>query len=113
LQESIPIEEVFEQLKCTRDGLSSDEGAQRLTVFGPNKLEEKQVTTSGSPSDSSVFFWIDSIQMYGEVKIYLFSLFFSLCCAGEQISQVLGLHVEPTLMGHGDGRYHGYCARQR
>jgi len=40
--ENIPIEEVFEQLKCTRDGLSSDEGAQRLSVFGPNKLEEKQ-----------------------------------------------------------------------
>jgi H+-transporting ATPase len=39
--ENIPIEEVFEQLKCTRDGLSSDEGAQRLSVFGPNKLEEK------------------------------------------------------------------------
>jgi H+-transporting ATPase len=43
LQENIPIEEVFEQLKCTREGLSSDEGTQRLQVFGPNKLEEKQV----------------------------------------------------------------------
>ncbi|KAL8488949.1 hypothetical protein ACS0TY_025021 [Phlomoides rotata] len=40
--EKVPIEEVFEQLKCTREGLSSDEGANRLQIFGPNKLEEKK-----------------------------------------------------------------------
>ncbi|KAG1364123.1 plasma membrane ATPase [Cocos nucifera] len=40
--ENIPIEEVFQQLKCTREGLTSDEGAQRLQIFGPNKLEEKK-----------------------------------------------------------------------
>ncbi|XP_061951445.1 plasma membrane ATPase 4-like [Populus nigra] len=40
--ERIPIEEVFEQLKCSREGLTSDEGATRLQVFGPNKLEEKK-----------------------------------------------------------------------
>nr|KYP57223.1 Plasma membrane ATPase [Cajanus cajan] len=40
--ERIPVEEVFEQLKCSRAGLSSDEGASRLQVFGPNKLEEKK-----------------------------------------------------------------------
>ncbi|KAF8389390.1 hypothetical protein HHK36_026085 [Tetracentron sinense] len=40
--ERIPIEEVFEQLKCTKEGLSSDEGANRLQIFGPNKLEEKK-----------------------------------------------------------------------
>ncbi|XP_030449003.1 plasma membrane ATPase 4-like [Syzygium oleosum] len=40
--EKIPVEEVFEQLKCSREGLSSDEGAHRLQVFGPNKLEEKK-----------------------------------------------------------------------
>ncbi|BBG95390.1 H(+)-ATPase 5 [Prunus dulcis] len=41
-RERIPIEEVFEQLKCTREGLTGDEGANRLQVFGPNKLEEKK-----------------------------------------------------------------------
>ncbi|OWM86991.1 hypothetical protein CDL15_Pgr016028 [Punica granatum] len=41
-QEKIPIEEVFQQLKCTREGLSSQEGEQRLQIFGPNKLEEKK-----------------------------------------------------------------------
>ncbi|KAF2309533.1 hypothetical protein GH714_003706 [Hevea brasiliensis] len=40
--ERIPIDEVFEQLKCTREGLSSEEGANRLLIFGPNKLEEKK-----------------------------------------------------------------------
>ncbi|KAA8535668.1 hypothetical protein F0562_030671 [Nyssa sinensis] len=40
--EKVPIEEVFEQLKCTQEGLSSDEGANRLQIFGPNKLEEKK-----------------------------------------------------------------------
>ncbi|KAL0552206.1 hypothetical protein IC582_011312 [Cucumis melo] len=40
--EKIPIEEVFEQLKCTREGLSSQEGENRLQIFGPNKLEEKK-----------------------------------------------------------------------
>ncbi|KAL5836334.1 hypothetical protein ACOSQ4_015831 [Xanthoceras sorbifolium] len=38
----IPIDEVFEQLKCNREGLSSEEGANRLQIFGPNKLEEKK-----------------------------------------------------------------------
>ncbi|RVX17564.1 Plasma membrane ATPase 4 [Vitis vinifera] len=41
-RERIPIEEVFEQLKCSREGLTSDEGASRLQIFGPNKLEEKK-----------------------------------------------------------------------
>ncbi|CAJ1975888.1 unnamed protein product [Sphenostylis stenocarpa] len=41
-KERIPIDEVFEQLKCTREGLSSTEGENRLQIFGPNKLEEKK-----------------------------------------------------------------------
>uniref|UniRef100_A0A0D6QZF0 Plasma membrane ATPase n=1 Tax=Araucaria cunninghamii TaxID=56994 RepID=A0A0D6QZF0_ARACU len=40
--ERIPIEEVFEQLRCTREGLSDAEGANRLNIFGLNKLEEKK-----------------------------------------------------------------------
>lgn len=40
--ERIPVDEVFEQLKCTKEGLSSDEGEKRLQIFGPNKLEEKK-----------------------------------------------------------------------
>ncbi|KAL2236848.1 plasma membrane ATPase 4-like [Sesamum indicum] len=40
--ERIPVEEVFEQLKCTKEGLTSEEGENRLKIFGPNKLEEKK-----------------------------------------------------------------------
>jgi len=59
LQENIPIEEVFEQLKCTREGLSSSEGQQRLEIFGPNKLEEKKVTI-GSNLHTFFSLWIES-----------------------------------------------------
>ncbi|XP_034708729.1 plasma membrane ATPase 1-like [Vitis riparia] len=38
--ENIPLEEVFEHLKCTREGLSHDAFQQRLDLFGYNKLEE-------------------------------------------------------------------------
>ncbi|GLJ43045.1 hypothetical protein SUGI_0893570 [Cryptomeria japonica] len=40
--ERIPIEEVFEQLRCTKEGLSGAEGENRLKIFGLNKLEEKK-----------------------------------------------------------------------
>ncbi|GAV72384.1 E1-E2_ATPase domain-containing protein/Cation_ATPase_N domain-containing protein/Hydrolase domain-containing protein, partial [Cephalotus follicularis] len=40
--ERIPVDEVFEQLKCTKEGLSSEEGQKRLQIFGLNKLEEKK-----------------------------------------------------------------------
>ncbi|KAG0501286.1 hypothetical protein HPP92_001358 [Vanilla planifolia] len=40
--ENVPVEEVFENLKCSREGLSSDAVQERLTVFGYNKLEEKK-----------------------------------------------------------------------
>ncbi|KAL8097990.1 hypothetical protein AgCh_030934 [Apium graveolens] len=40
--ESIPIEEVFENLRCSKDGLTSSGALERLTIFGHNKLEEKK-----------------------------------------------------------------------
>ncbi|RCV30392.1 hypothetical protein SETIT_6G090800v2 [Setaria italica] len=40
--ENIPVEEVFQTLKCTNKGLSSEEAQARIDVFGPNKLEEKK-----------------------------------------------------------------------
>ncbi|XP_059641627.1 ATPase 10, plasma membrane-type [Cornus florida] len=39
--ERLPLDEVFEQLRTSRAGLSSDNAELRLTIFGPNKLEEK------------------------------------------------------------------------
>ncbi|CDY51650.1 BnaAnng10900D [Brassica napus] len=40
--EKIPIEEVFQQLKCTKEGLTTQEGEARVQIFGLNKLEEKK-----------------------------------------------------------------------
>nr|GMC75861.1 plasma membrane ATPase 1 [Ipomoea batatas] len=40
--ENIPIEEVFENLRCTKDGLTSQAAQERLDIFGHNKLEEKK-----------------------------------------------------------------------
>uniref|UniRef100_A0A6N2N9E1 Cation-transporting P-type ATPase N-terminal domain-containing protein n=1 Tax=Salix viminalis TaxID=40686 RepID=A0A6N2N9E1_SALVM len=40
--ENIPLEEVFENLKCTRAGLTANEVQERLDLFGYNKLEEKK-----------------------------------------------------------------------
>ncbi|CAD6241885.1 unnamed protein product [Miscanthus lutarioriparius] len=41
MQETVPVQEVFQHLKCSKQGLSSAEGENRLKIFGPNKLEEK------------------------------------------------------------------------
>jgi H+-transporting ATPase len=43
LQENIPIEEVLENLRCSREGLTSQAAEERLSIFGHNKLEEKKV----------------------------------------------------------------------
>lgn len=40
--ENVPLEEVFEQLRCNRDGLTTEGAEERLQIFGPNKLEEKE-----------------------------------------------------------------------
>ncbi|KZV56510.1 plasma membrane ATPase 3 [Dorcoceras hygrometricum] len=40
--ENIPIDEVFENLRCTKDGLSTEAARERLVIFGHNKLEEKK-----------------------------------------------------------------------
>ncbi|CAO2816252.1 unnamed protein product [Amaranthus hypochondriacus] len=40
--ENASLEEVFEQLRCNREGLTSADAEERLRIFGPNKLEEKE-----------------------------------------------------------------------
>lgn len=42
-QENIPIEEVFDNLRCSSEGLTSEAAQERLSIFGHNKLEEKKV----------------------------------------------------------------------
>ncbi|KAL0318318.1 UNVERIFIED_CONTAM: Plasma membrane ATPase 3 [Sesamum angustifolium] len=41
--ENIPIEEVLENLRCSREGLTTEAAQERLAIFGHNKLEEKKV----------------------------------------------------------------------
>ncbi|PHT98469.1 Plasma membrane ATPase 1 [Capsicum chinense] len=40
--ENIPIEEVLENLRCTKEGLTATAAQERLSIFGYNKLEEKK-----------------------------------------------------------------------
>ncbi|KAI3895523.1 hypothetical protein MKX03_022174 [Papaver bracteatum] len=40
--EAIPMDELFKQLKCTENGLTTEVGMERLQIYGPNKLEEKK-----------------------------------------------------------------------
>ncbi|KAL3618377.1 Plasma membrane ATPase 4 [Castilleja foliolosa] len=40
--EHMPLEEVFTELLCTKEGLTTSEAEKRLEIFGPNKLEEKK-----------------------------------------------------------------------
>ncbi|KAK0597784.1 hypothetical protein LWI29_028552 [Acer saccharum] len=39
--ERLPLNEVFEQLRTSREGLSSEDAEVRLKIFGQNRLEEK------------------------------------------------------------------------
>lgn len=40
--ENVPLEEVFQTLRCSRNGLTSEAAQERLVIFGYNKLEEKK-----------------------------------------------------------------------
>ncbi|PWA44897.1 P-type ATPase [Artemisia annua] len=39
--ETIPMEEVYENLRCSKNGLTSEDARRRLEIYGHNKLEEK------------------------------------------------------------------------
>lgn len=70
---------MFQQLKCTQEGLTSQEGETRLQIFGPNKLEEKKV-------------FVFSFEFYGPViEFDSIKLEFSECLIGwnEQESKFL------------------------
>lgn len=43
MQENVPIEEVFQTLRCNSNGLTTEAAEHRLAIFGYNKLEEKKV----------------------------------------------------------------------
>ena len=37
------VEDVFKLLQCSEDGLSNDEAKRRIEIFGPNRLETKEI----------------------------------------------------------------------
>lgn len=39
----MPVEEVFQTLRCNTNGLTTEAARERLAIFGYNKLEEKKV----------------------------------------------------------------------
>ncbi|KAJ1386896.1 P-type ATPase [Sesbania bispinosa] len=41
--ENVPLEEVFQTLRCDSNGLTTEAAQERLAIFGYNKLEEKKV----------------------------------------------------------------------
>eukprot|EP00250_Pteridium_aquilinum_P012826 c20968_g2_i1 orf=292-660(+) len=42
--ERLPIEEVLKELRCTTEGLTTDQAENRRVVFGYNKLAHKSVS---------------------------------------------------------------------
>lgn len=51
----MPLEEVFQTLRCDSNGLTTKSAEERLAIFGHNKLEEKQVLAFNFSSCSSSF----------------------------------------------------------
>lgn len=92
---------MFQQLKCTPEGLSSEEGASRLQIFGPNKLEEKKV-----PSFLNIGQHIQDYTV-NEMQLLIGNDFNDI---GKQTAQVSWVHVESSFMGHGNGSHYGNCS---
>ncbi|XP_062002449.1 plasma membrane ATPase 1-like [Rosa rugosa] len=83
--ENIPIEEVLENLRCSKEGLSSEAAEERLAIFGHNKLEEKQVTLL---IFTAPFFVLHKLCFLLHV---LTIVWYGCCVSREQVFQVFGL----------------------
>ena len=62
--ETIQIDDVFQLLQCTEDGLDSQEAQRRLEIFGPNKLEDKQQNPFLQVSRPSEYFRFADLTVY-------------------------------------------------
>lgn len=75
----MPLEEVFQTLRCDEKGLTTEAAQERLAIFGHNKLEEKKVF----PFKFFILFFFLSIFLFSgdkwlavaDVKWILFPLF--------------------------------------
>ena len=80
--ETVAVEDVFKLLQCDDQGLSGEEAARRLEIFGPNKLENEEQT------------------LFLQVRIFALilssELFIGATCATVSL-----VHAELALLGHG------------
>ena len=91
------MEDVFKLLEATEEGLTSAEVERRLGLFGPNKLESKEINPILQVCNRP---WLIEASLTLSLT-HVF--FFSRACV------VPFLHVEPTLMGHGGRGACRYC----
>jgi hypothetical protein len=82
--ENVPIEEVFESLRCSREGLTTEAADERLALFGHNKLEEKKVLFLSLCCIHVFFwnfgFWSIAPNDYNFYVLKQSSFFFFFCC---------------------------------
>lgn len=98
------MDEVFNQLQCTKEGLTTSEAEKRLQMFGPNKLEEKEAFFFCYNSRFQYVFCL----FYGnKIVIYIINH-----KTGEQVPQILGFYVESFVMGDGICCHYRYCVGQ-
>uniref|UniRef100_A0A453H3Q4 Cation-transporting P-type ATPase N-terminal domain-containing protein n=1 Tax=Aegilops tauschii subsp. strangulata TaxID=200361 RepID=A0A453H3Q4_AEGTS len=113
-QEHIPIDEVFENLRCSHQGLTSEQAQQRLQIFGPNKLEEKE----GKPPD-----WQDFVGIITLLLINSTISFIEENNAGNAAAALMARLAPkaksaltgeslPATKGPGDGVYSGSTVKQ-
>ena len=123
-QERIPVEEVFAQLKCTKEGLSSEDGKRRLEIFGFNKLEERSVIIL-DPCLLEIFLMSSHVALPLPVAIWswLYASEIAICfnlmnilqdynfffISGKQNSEVFGIYVESPVLGDGSSSNYGNC----
>lgn len=89
--ETLDLGTVWSALRSTPAGLSTEEVARRVDIFGRNELETKEINVSSSYSG-------------------LQRSFLRLITAHPAIPL---LHVEPSFLGHGGRRHRRYCPQQR
>jgi Cation transporter/ATPase, N-terminus len=82
--ETVEVGDVLQLLQCDEGGLTSAEAERRLGIFGPNKLEEKLQNP------------ILQVRLAPLLKHWSASNVFPSVA-------VLKLHVEPSVVGHGNG----------
>jgi hypothetical protein len=90
--ETIVIEDVFKLLECTEEGLSDEEAARRLGIFGPNKLESEE---------QNAFLQVRRLFQSSRLPAHVVW------------ATVPQFHVEPALVGHGSCCPGRHCSFER